>query len=164
MFRNCVLVDGSTSGTRATQALVDENAGVTKEMWVKNVVAVSGQSQNFKLASSSQSVGFEDMFVGGGFVNGGQAANSLLSKNVIAGSISSGSAGRNTILEDASKGIETETRNMGFLNINGADIYRDFTLYPDSWRKFAVPNPGYENAGPWQLMAELEAKRIAMGL
>jgi hypothetical protein len=76
---------------------------------------------------------------------------------------------RNNVMSSAgSIGNETSTTQESTLSLSNANIGReeiwpDINVYYNSWRQFR-PAIGYETRGGGLLYAELEAKRIALGL
>ena len=84
-------------------------------------------------------------------------ANSAFAKNVVRGS-----AG--PVLDLATAGTELGTLSISDSGLSVSAVWPQWNTYPLSWRKWANPAVGYTTNGAFEFIAELEAKRVALGI
>ena len=94
-------------------------------------------------------------------VKSGYPDSCLISNNVMQDGNNAASA---NILSSANIGYETGNLGLTVAGLVKADLWPQYATWLGNWRAFANPNIGYETRGAAALIAELEAKRVAMGL
>lgn len=128
-----------------------------RDLRISNVVTDVSLTQSLSISGARQNVRIEDTFgrnlvaITSGYTDAAYASN------VIRGS-------EGPVLTAPARGYETGTISLIDLGLAPVDVFPQYTLYDGTWRAFANPAAGYETAGPASFIAELEAKRIELGL
>lgn len=128
-----------------------------RDLIIKNVIADVSLTNSISVAGSRQNVRIEDTFgrnvvsITSGYTDAGYSSNVIR-----------GSAGN--VMAAIARGYEVGTISLISSGLVPTDIYPQYDTYDGTWRAYANPASGYTSAGPATLVAELEAKRVELGL
>jgi len=127
-----------------------------RDLLVKNVISNVDMTNGITLSGNRYNVRVEDNICATKIgVNKCLSGAAWVRNNVM------NSAG--TILGVSTAGPEDTTLSLSDLGLGLTTVFPDYAVYPDSWRAFR-PASGYETRGAGAMVAELEAKRVALGL
>ena len=128
-----------------------------KDLWVNNVI---GRDR------TAQSIAFEQAFSNCAIENSyGQALVIFKSTTKAnAGYAENNVKGASSTIMASTAGTEINTVSIADRNISVTTIYPQYSTHALSWRALANPSVGYTDAGPAVFIAELEAKRVALGI
>jgi hypothetical protein len=152
VYEDMVIID--QGGDRPAQGLFINNA-FWRGLYVNrcavsvvatNSIAVKQAYWNVVLTNNSATGALS---VNGGFANAPFAKNNVR-----------GSAGNVLTIP----GTELDTKSLSTLGISTTTVWPQWNTYPLSWRKWANPATGYTDSGAYAFIAELEAKRVALGI
>lgn len=127
-----------------------------RNLSIKNVIMDTSLGNSFSLAGSRQNVRLENclannlMSITSGYQNAAYARDNIR-----------GSAGPVML---SARGWEIGTVSRTDLGLSMGDIYPQYAAYEGSWRAYVGQNPAYSGKGPAAMIAELEAKRVELGL
>lgn len=156
MLRNGFVYDRPTgTDTKAFQGIFWTDTD-KRDLMVKNVIVNVGITNGLIVSGLQYNVRMEDCTCTTKMgLNKSQIGAAKASNNI------SGSSG--AIVSKLSSGPETTTLSLPDAGLGLTDVFPDYAVYPDSWRAFR-PASGYETRGAGALYAELEAKRVALGI
>ena len=128
-----------------------------KDFWCKNFIGRQNLTQTITIAAAVSNVSIENCF-GKGLVG---ITTPSLSFSGYADNNVRGSSGE---VVTVAGGTNINTTSLGTLGISYTTVYPQYDTYPLTWRALANPAAGYTESGPATFIAELEAKRVALGI
>lgn len=160
-IRNGIGFHRITTGTAGFQGLfLTDNK--LRHLIIKNVIMDASLKTGMSFAGCQWNVRVEDcvglrmLGVSSGYPDSATVKNCILAE--------AANSSTQNILQIQSLGYETGTLGLAFTGLVRGDIWPQYDTWLGSWRAYANPNSGYETRGAAEMVAELEAKRIALGL
>jgi len=150
LIMNGIITDETKSGERVLSGaffFTDINA---QGLRILNCAAQVPVSNSFVMTQTRQNCSFENCTTNGPMnMSGGLSFSALVSNNV------KGAAGD---ILGVGVGIETDTLS----GVTMTTAYPDYNTYLYTWRQWRNPNTGYETAGAYALIDELETLRLTL--
>lgn len=166
VFQNMVMIDQSGEDyldvdTGLTRQMLPQGLFLSDGFWdgllVNQVAVAAGLKRQVSISASRWNNVVQNCFGDGSIsVNNGFPRSALAVNNVHTVS--------DAVLPSTNWGTETGTRALASEGIAVTEVYPDYNTYPTSWRRWANPASGFESVGPATFIAELEAKRVELGL
>lgn len=129
-----------------------------KDFWLDSFIGFGNMTNTINLDTAISNTAVQNCFgTVGVVIKSKSLANSAYAENNV-----KGAAG--PVLGTAPTGTEINTYSTSNLGVSMTTIFPQYSAYPTSWRAFANPAGGYTTAGPATFIAELEAKRVALGI
>lgn len=155
MIRNGFVFDVKTGDENGFQGIFMTDCSLAN-LQVKNNIVRAAAPNNLIMSGNRYNVRMESNSGGGIVATGSAMQGAVLIKNNVKSS-------SGAIIEKAVDGVEESTLAIGSSGLQIGDVFPDWNTYPNSWRAFR-PAFGYETRGAGALYAELEAKRVALGM
>ena len=159
MIRRTIAVDGTDSGRPPQGLFLSGGAQRLQDFRMEDCLAIVGATNVITLSGPQSNCYIKNTFGNSGFAASPLAPAAVFFENCI-----KGGTGLFTTFPGGTEfgnlrlGSLTPPRTLG-------DVYPAYATAPaGSWQQIVSPNVGYDTYGPATFIAELEAKRVALGI
>lgn len=144
-FQGLFLTDNKLRHLRIKNVIMDVS--------LKNAISLAGAQWNVRIEDCT---GMQLIGISSGYPDSASVSNCVL--------LNATNSSTQNVLQTPGLGYETGSLGLAYTGLARGDLWPQYDTWLGSWRAYANPNAGYETRGAATLIAELEAKRVALGI